>query len=84
VQGRCAVLAGHARRSGAAIPYSGFAEFEAALELLVEQPRLADAMGAAGRRYVTRDYDWDVVLDRYERFLEQVVARRATARGIAG
>ncbi len=66
VQGRCEVLAGHAHRSGAAIPYSGFAEFEAAVELLLDSPGLADAMGASGRRYVEREYTWDVVMDRYE------------------
>ena len=32
VQRRCAVLEGHARRSGGALPYSGFAEFEAAVD----------------------------------------------------
>ena len=32
---------------------------------------LADAMGAAGRAYVEREYSWDVVLDRYERLLER-------------
>jgi len=72
VQGRCAVLAGHARRSGAAIPYSGFAQFEAAVDVFLERGQVADAMGAAGRRYVTREYRWETVLDRYERFLEAV------------
>ena len=72
VQGRCAVLAGHARRSGAAIPYSGFAQFEAAVDAFLERGQVADAMGAAGRRYVTREYRWETVLDRYERFLEAV------------
>jgi glycosyltransferase involved in cell wall biosynthesis len=76
VQGRCAVLAGHAHRSGAAIPYGGFAEFEAAVDVLVAQPALADEMGAAGRRYVDREYAWDTVLDRYEALLTGVVERR--------
>src|SRR5262249_40939211 len=69
VQSRCAVLNGHAHRSGAAIPYAGFAEFEGAVQMLVEDATRADAMGAAGRRYVAREYDWGVVLDRYERLL---------------
>jgi glycosyltransferase involved in cell wall biosynthesis len=69
VQGRNAVLVGHARRSGAAVPYSGFAEFEAAVDLLSDGPERADAMGAAGRRYVEREYHWDVVMARYERVL---------------
>lgn len=71
VQGRCEVLRGHARRSNAAIPYDDFAEFEAAVEMLVEDPALADAMGAAGRAYVEREYTWDTVLDRYEALLER-------------
>jgi glycosyltransferase involved in cell wall biosynthesis len=73
VQGRCEVLRGHALRSGAAIPYEGFAEFAAGVELLLEDPARADAMGAAGRAYVEREYDWEVVLDRYERLLDRTV-----------
>ena len=71
LQGRCDVLVGQARRSGGAIPYVGFAEFEAAVEMLVEDPALADTMGAAGRAYVEREYTWDTVLDRYEALLER-------------
>lgn len=72
VQRRCEVLNGHAHRSGGALPYSGFAEFEAAVDTLASTPELADAMGRAGRVYVEREYDWDVVLTRYERVLERV------------
>jgi len=72
VQGRCAVLRGHAHRSGAALPYTGFVEFEAAVDALVSSPELADALGLAGRRYVEREYDWKVVMDRYERVLTRV------------
>jgi glycosyltransferase involved in cell wall biosynthesis len=72
VQRRAAVLEGHAQRSGGAIPYTGFAEFEAAVELLRTSPELADQLGAAGRRYVEQEYDWDVVTTRYERTLERV------------
>lgn len=75
VQKRCTVLDGHARRSGAALPYDGFAEFECGLEMLLEDPERADRMGQAGRRYVEREYDWDVVLSRYEALLERTVAR---------
>src|SRR6202008_3751897 len=52
VEAKCEVLNGHAQRSNAAIPYDSFAEFEAALELMRDDPALADAMGAAGKAYV--------------------------------
>jgi glycosyltransferase involved in cell wall biosynthesis len=65
VQGQCAVLAGQARRSGGAIPFRGFAEFEAAVDLLVGDATIGRSLGAAGRRYVEREYRWPAVLDRY-------------------
>ena len=70
VQGRCAVLAGQARRSGGALPYRGYAEFEAAVDLLTAREGLRRRLGAAGRRYVERTYAWDAVLDRYEALVE--------------
>jgi glycosyltransferase involved in cell wall biosynthesis len=84
VQGRCEVLSGHAYRSGAALPYTGFAEFEAAVDSLVASPERADALGRAGRRYVERDYDWDVVMARYERVLARVASRPVGARLSSG
>ena len=74
VQGRCDVLVGQARRSGGALPYVGFAEFEATVDLVLDDPDLAERMGAAGRRYVEDQYRWDVVLDRYEALLDQATA----------
>jgi glycosyltransferase involved in cell wall biosynthesis len=76
VQGRCAVLAGQAIRSGGAIPYNGFAEFEAAVDAIVSDKALAHALGEAGRRYVEARYRWDDVLDRYERQLRLVMDSR--------
>ncbi len=80
VQGRCTVLKGHALRSGAAIPYDDFAEFECGLEMLQADPALADAMGEAGRAYVEREYTWETVLDRYEALLQRTVRSVAAAR----
>ena len=79
VQGECAVLAGQARRSGGGIPYHGFAELEAAIELVASDPALRAELGAAGRRYVEHRYRWDELLGRYESFLTEVVStwRRA-------
>jgi glycosyltransferase involved in cell wall biosynthesis len=72
VQGHCEVLAGQAARAAGGLPYRGFAEFEAAVDLLVADPDLAGALGAAGRRYVEDNYAWPAVMDRYERFLASV------------
>ena len=42
--------------------------------MLRDDPALADAMGAAGKAYVEREYTWDAVLERYERLLERTAA----------
>ena len=66
VQGANDVLTGQVERSGGGLPYRGYAEFEAAVELLLGDATLANQLGQAGARYVQDNYAWDPVLDRYE------------------
>lgn len=74
VQGRCEVLAGHAARSGGALAYKGFAEFETAVAMILAEPGLRRELGEAGRQYVAANYRWDDVLDSYEDLLRRVVS----------
>lgn len=80
VQGMCEVLEGQAVRSGGAIPYRGFAEFEASVHLLLETAGLADEMGKAGKDYVTRMYDWDRVMGEFETCLQLATDRFSRRR----
>jgi glycosyltransferase involved in cell wall biosynthesis len=73
VQRACAVTNGQAHRSGAGIPYRGYAEFEAAVDLLLDTPELAATLGRRGRRFVETRYQWEAVLPRYERVLRALV-----------
>jgi glycosyltransferase involved in cell wall biosynthesis len=77
VNGLCPPTRGHCARSGGGLWYDGFASFEVALERLANDAPLRAALGAAGRQYVERHYRWDVVLDRYSRFLGSVRDRRS-------
>jgi glycosyltransferase involved in cell wall biosynthesis len=70
VQGASTVLRGQAMRSGGAIPYEGYAEFEQAVVMLMEDSALADKLGVNGRRYVEEHYEWAKVLQGVERSLE--------------
>lgn len=69
VQSHCDVLRGQAKRSGGGLPYRGFAEFEAAVDLLLADPGLGRDLGAAGRSYVESRYSWSAVMDRYQELL---------------
>ncbi len=73
VQGRCAVLAGQAIRSGGALVYNGFAEFEAAIDILLNDPALAARLASNGRAYVEKNYEWGPLMQRYERLLDKVI-----------
>ncbi len=72
VQARCEVLVGQARRSGGAIPYTGYPRFEAALDMLLGDPDLRRRLAAGGRAYVQERYTWDAILDGVENLAESV------------
>ena len=76
VQALSPVLAGHARRSGGALPYRNEEELGEVIDLLVSQPALRERLGEAGRAYVARHYRWDDVLGRHESLLAQAVSSK--------
>lgn len=69
VNGRCRVLKGQARRSGAALYYQNYDEFAEGLQTLLEQPDVARQLGHAGRAYVDATYRWPIVMATLEAFL---------------
>lgn len=79
VQRACEVTTGLTTRSRGGLAYGGFAEFDAALGLLLERPGLRERLGVNGDEYVRAEYGWDSVLGRYEDLLD-AVSRRAGAR----
>jgi glycosyltransferase involved in cell wall biosynthesis len=70
VQGQSAVLRGQAMRSGGAIPYEGWAEFDCALGMLLEDANLAQQIGENGYRYVVEKYDWRQVMKEFTASVE--------------
>lgn len=78
-QARCAVTAGQTRRSGGGLTYDDYADFEAALDLLLADPSARRRLGATGRRWVRENYAPDAVLDRFEQVLSRAVSTRSSA-----
>lgn len=76
VNARCAVLAGQADRSGAALGYRGVAEFDAGLRRLLSDDELRIRMGRRGRDYVVATSTWGDVEQRYERLLHRAIEHR--------
>ena len=61
----CDVLLGQCLRSNAGLYYEDAAEFAGALDVLLDSPQLAQALGRNGREYFARHYSWPVIERKY-------------------
>ena len=77
VERACDVTTGHVKHSGGGFAYHGDAEFTDALHRLLLDSSAAHEMGLAGKRYVTDNFAWDKVEDRFIDLARQV-SRRAS------
>jgi glycosyltransferase involved in cell wall biosynthesis len=70
VHADCAVTADFCRQSNAGLCFASYPEFALALELLVNRPQLALAMGHNGRQFVLLNFAWEHIIDRYAELLD--------------
>ena len=73
---RSAVLVEHCVRSNAGLYYADGDEFVECLKLLVTDAPLRQAMGINGVEYVRRTFQWNVVLEKYERIFAKIKTAR--------
>lgn len=64
--GGCEVVRDHCVRGNGGLWYENYVEFEALLNLLLEEPDLGARLGDNGRAYVAREYSWPAVLARFD------------------
>jgi glycosyltransferase involved in cell wall biosynthesis len=72
--GRSQVLREHCLRSNGGLFYSTYAEFAAAVHLLMDRPGLRTSLGAAGQRYVADQYGWGRIEAGYLNVLRLVTS----------
>ena len=77
VNGDCEVLRGQILRSGGGLYYRRYDEFAAALDLLLAESTLADALGRQGQAYFLENYSWERVMAKYEGLLARVAGKGA-------
>jgi glycosyltransferase involved in cell wall biosynthesis len=75
VNSACAATSEHCRRSGGGLAFAGYGTFEAIVDRLTTDGPLRAELGRLGRSYVDRHFRWPVIVERYARFVEQVVDR---------
>ncbi len=77
VNGDCEVLRGQVLRADGGLYYRRYEEFAAAMDILLQQPALADGLGRQGQAYFEANYAWPRVMEKYERLLARAAAGKA-------
>ncbi|HKY16301.1 MAG TPA: glycosyltransferase family 4 protein, partial [Microthrixaceae bacterium] len=83
VNGRCAVLAGQARRSGGAVVYDDFGDFEAGVSWLLGDEQARERLGANGGEYARANYSWPAARDQFLGAVEEAITIGNTRLGRA-
>ena len=74
VNASCAATVEQCRRSGGGLAFGDFGEFEVAVDRVSGDGEVRRKLGESGRTYVDRWFRWPRVVDRYARFVEDLVA----------
>ena len=70
--GRCDVLRGQSRRSGAGLCYEHFGDFETIVDQVLNDQARAQDLGRRGREYFDTHYKWPVIEAKYFQMFEQL------------
>lgn len=72
LNGECKVLKEHAILSNGGLYYENKWEFIEALNYLIEDPKTSEKMGENGRKYVNKNYKWDVVIRKLQKGINEL------------
>ncbi len=70
VTGHSVVLKEHCVRSNAGLYFQDYPEFEEALNYLLTHPEQVEIMRRNGIKYVTENFRWDVIVEKYRKLIE--------------
>lgn len=65
----------HCRLGNGGLYYHNYDEFRAALDLLLADGKLRTALARQGASYVRARFSWEAIVDRYDEFLTELLAR---------
>lgn len=68
----CAVTKNFVIESNGGLYFKDYYDFEGCVNFMLEREDIADAMGQNGRKYVMDNFAWDVIVDKYLKFFDEV------------
>ena len=72
VHEECAVTRNFVSESNGGLYFGNYFEFEGCTDYILGHKDTAWKMGSNGRDYVRKNFDWDVIVDKYKKFFEEV------------
>ena len=72
VHGRCDVTRHFASASNGGLYFDGYFEFEGCVDYLLAHPEIADRMGENGRAFASGNFAWDVIVEKYRTYFENI------------
>lgn len=75
VNGKCPVLKGHCTKSNGALYYNNYYEFEGCINYYLSHEDVKNVMVQNAKQYVTENYQWDVIVNRLDTMITQVMNR---------
>jgi len=72
VHEKCAVTANFAREAEGGLYFNDYFEFEGCTDFFLSQKDTAAQMGRNGCAYVKRNFDWDIIVDKYKEFFNNM------------
>lgn len=68
----CAVTKNFVQESNGGLYFKNYFEFEKTTDYLLEHEEISKQMGKNGRAYVKENFAWDIVVDKYLKFFNEI------------
>lgn len=72
VHGKCAVTRHFATVSGGGLYFEDYFEWEGCMNYYLAHPDTVDQMGRNGREFAVNNFAWDVIVEKYRNYFEQL------------
>ena len=72
VHNDCEVTKNFVQTNNGGLYFSDYFEFEGAVDYILEHEDVAKVMGEQGRQYVLDNFAWDVIVNKYIKFFEEL------------
>jgi len=73
VSGKCEVTKHFASISNGGLYFNNYFEFEGVLDYLLEHTKIASQMGHNGKEFVLRNFQWDVITQKYTDYFRSII-----------